>query len=1738
MKQPLLLVYFFLCGVLFIVVEGRAQTACSPVPGLAAWFPLDEVQGTTAQDVTGQVPNGSLINGSSSMWQPSGGWDGGGALSVTGSAYLDIPLNWTPQSFSFSFWLKPTRRFDWGQLTGAKARWGAFLFHSSTTGILIVGTDGANRIEYMTPETVQLNVWQHFVFTFTKDAGGTTGVGAIYKDGKLLLSKAGMNASQPWQGLALGYMGGDALYDDVRVYNRAISAQEVVTVMGRYEAELPAPQTVLANGATIGSSNGVTYAQNLTTVGSKVSFTVSVPTTGMYKVSTRYSAATEYVRTMSLYVNNTDVAQAQFPTTNSLASWTTQSTNVLLTSGCNTIAYAYDADDNGGISLDYITLKPDKSPGFKTGSAAASALPSEIGVDKFTGTATFNVPLHTVTIPGVSLPIALHYSASGVQVDDLGGEVGLNWSLQAGPSIHRQVRDLPDDILVETNATPEKRYGWLRYPAGSSTPANLIGAVPDAPTSFNATTCTGNEEIALAKLKVLGELNHVQNTEYKLFDTEPDVFTYSIPGYTGKFIFDEAGVVRMIPYAPIQITPVFSTGPSSYLSCTCPAAIPVGELAGFTIKTSEGILYTFNDLERISQQAQSTAPYGGTKYLLRHYYDFKINQYISGPTAPSGPTNIDYNTGWLVTQIITPVAQTNPAVIAANSIDFRYDCSPHIPVPDSHSNLFLLGNSTITPSADNSLVTRVLRSPQLKVIRTATSIVTFNRELDVSDNYHVSSLAITSPLEQDALVKLYTFKYLWLGRYLSKILLNRAASTQTLYAFTYGSDNGNTPPASAKIQTGVNINKDYWGFANGNNTLSGIPQLYVYPQLLNSSVLRPAAPYRLYPVAAYQSGGFVLNGADRRPASRLSVAVAGTLTNITFATGGQVGLEYEQNQFYDPVAQQSLPAGGLRIRTIRVQDPITQVESRWDYAYQESTNTAAVSSGVLLHSPRFAFAIPLTTSAKWPDVTVRSTEELAPDPFEDRHIGYRQVTEIIPGKGQITTVFSVPAGADDTSSDYNADSNLPKWQRPLFGIARQSSSGSCPVVAPLQATSELYPFAPAPNYDFARGLPLTVQYRAEPNSGTAPGPLVKQEAYSYQYTSVRPGSVTGLRYEQLGDPSTPLYAYAKYSLLTDFFYAVRQQSIQLPIAGGVTNQTSTTYRYNNQGWLTAKITQGSDNSLSRTRYKYLSDYTISTSGTSGALQAMSTRVKSEGVTADLVETISETRPAGSTERVAYVGATLQTFTTSNIPDASNTLVATATYPYQLRHWQAVQPVASYDSVRIVNNELYIPAGLREISTILEVNASLTPLSKRTQAGRQLSGMLLGYEGSVPVLQTVNAKASEVIFSDFETTTNPSSFKIQSASNPTYLAESAARTGKTGLILGAGSSLATSLPVSTTLKYRLIYWAKGPATTCTVALSMGATSVFTQSVAHDGAGKWQRYEVLLPNRPNSQLSLSANGSLQLDDVLLIPVEASAASTTYRFDLGKTSETDARGRTTYYEYSPGGDLALVRDHNQAIVHQYQKVLPSKTATAGISFTTSGTGLENEPLTFTASSGLKGTLGYRWDFGDGKNANGATATNIYPTLGYNKSYDVRLYVTSQGIEYLYTKKVDIGMQPLRLTNCTAGVVAADECKTGQVQVDTSCNPGALNPTSSATFRVTPNLTGSFTYRWEQFNAVNDSGSWQPTTGNTNDPSSLTVGKSSYVRYRCRVSRVTSVPGADQEVLSDEFQINHYRSDLNCLP
>ena len=63
-----------------------------------------------------------------------------------------------------------------------------------------------------------------------------------------------------------------------------------------------------------------------------------------------------------------------------------------------------------------------------------------------TGKINAAVPIYTISVDGVQLPISIGYQNDGLKVTDLPSRVGHGWALSGGGSISRQVRGLPDEV--------------------------------------------------------------------------------------------------------------------------------------------------------------------------------------------------------------------------------------------------------------------------------------------------------------------------------------------------------------------------------------------------------------------------------------------------------------------------------------------------------------------------------------------------------------------------------------------------------------------------------------------------------------------------------------------------------------------------------------------------------------------------------------------------------------------------------------------------------------------------------------------------------------------------------------------------------------------------------------------------------------------------------------------------------------------------------------------------------------------------------------------------------------------------------------------------------------------------------------------------------------------------------------------------------------------------------------------
>ncbi|MFB6726325.1 family 16 glycoside hydrolase [Kribbella sp. NPDC056345] len=125
-----------------------------------------------------------------------------------------------------------------------------------------------------------------------------------------------------------------------------------------YEAEKAA---LAGNAGTNNNHAGYTgtgFVDGYWNQGASTTFTVSVPSAGVYNAGLRYSNGPNPVgnKTLSLYVNGTKVKQTRLASTGVWNSWAVEAEPLQLAAGTNTISYRYDAGDGGHVNLDNLTI--------------------------------------------------------------------------------------------------------------------------------------------------------------------------------------------------------------------------------------------------------------------------------------------------------------------------------------------------------------------------------------------------------------------------------------------------------------------------------------------------------------------------------------------------------------------------------------------------------------------------------------------------------------------------------------------------------------------------------------------------------------------------------------------------------------------------------------------------------------------------------------------------------------------------------------------------------------------------------------------------------------------------------------------------------------------------------------------------------------------------------------------------------------------------------------------------------------------------------------------------------------------------------------------------------------------------------------------------------------------------------------------------------------------------------------
>ncbi len=222
-------------------------------------------------------------------------------------------------------------------------------------------------------------------------------------------------------------------------------------------------------------------------------------------------------------------------------------------------------------------------------------------VDYYTGIPKINIPLYEISTQNISIPIQLNYHASGIRVDQMASWVGLGWSLQSGGYISRIVRGLPDD----------KNY-W--EPDGIYSNLN-IGYLD-----------WGQNVLLDLDALILHYITAIQR------DGIPDLFQYQFGAFSGSFMFDENGTIRLIPENDLNFS--FSRNSITH------------DITGFTITTPDGTKYFFNTIE-----ATTVASLTWTNYFYNQIWQYNFLNVNIGSLEVTQKR--PFNSTWYLSKIVT-----------------------------------------------------------------------------------------------------------------------------------------------------------------------------------------------------------------------------------------------------------------------------------------------------------------------------------------------------------------------------------------------------------------------------------------------------------------------------------------------------------------------------------------------------------------------------------------------------------------------------------------------------------------------------------------------------------------------------------------------------------------------------------------------------------------------------------------------------------------------------------------------------------------------------------------------------------------------------------------------------------------------------------------------------------------------------------------------------------------------------
>lgn len=295
----------------------------------------------------------------------------------------------------------------------------------------------------------------------------------------------------------------------------------------------------------------------------------------------------------------------------------------------------------------------------------------DVPVDEFNGKVNLSIPIYQYQVGKLTLPISLNYNGAGVKVNDIATQTGINWTLDAGGVISREIRDIADEEALFNNRRVNITNQQLYY--------------------LNQADCSSGA----------GQIRTYVDQDY---DTEVDVFRFHFANYSGSFYLDNNFIPVMVKneqHLKIEIVG------SLYADKT------------FVITDPNGIKYYFGG----ATAAESTRSRVGNQNQLNaggvtSFYLYKIEHPVNGTIL------LEYYINPNIYQI--PLSNNYSTTRMTGKGEDPMGCA--IPLPDSHNHSVMM-NSVYY----NKLIKRIYNPDNSDVVlfnRTAIDNLNFKTVLN------------------------------------------------------------------------------------------------------------------------------------------------------------------------------------------------------------------------------------------------------------------------------------------------------------------------------------------------------------------------------------------------------------------------------------------------------------------------------------------------------------------------------------------------------------------------------------------------------------------------------------------------------------------------------------------------------------------------------------------------------------------------------------------------------------------------------------------------------------------------------------------------------------------------------------------------------------------------------------------------------------------------------------------------